>query len=152
MELTVQEATHYFETLLRQQLRRVEQIENQEMPASLHEVNPLIIGVCPGDGIGPIIMTETMRVIKVLLADELAAGTVVLREIEGLTLENRLACGDTIPADVLSDIKKCHVLLKGPTTTPQAGTGVPNLESANVALRRELDFMPMSGLCIPKNK
>ena len=41
-----------------------------------------------------------------------------------------------IPDDVLAELKKCHVILKGPTTTPHGGT----LESANVAMRRELDL------------
>ena len=45
-----------------------------------------------------------------------------------------------IPEDVLDEIKKCHVLLKGPTTTPRKGDKWPNIESANVALRRELDL------------
>ena len=56
--------------------------------------------------------------------------------IDGLTIENRLALGKAIPDDVLAEIKKCDVLLKGPTTTPKGGT----MESANVALRRELDL------------
>ncbi|MBU0650994.1 isocitrate/isopropylmalate dehydrogenase family protein, partial [bacterium] len=33
-----------------------------------------------------------------------------------------------------------HVILKGPTTTPQSGDKWPNIESANVAMRRELDL------------
>ncbi|MDO8301989.1 MAG: isocitrate/isopropylmalate family dehydrogenase, partial [Sedimentisphaerales bacterium] len=41
---------------------------------------------------------------------------------------------------VLDEIKSCHVILKGPTTTPQAGDPWPNIESANVAMRRALDL------------
>ena len=59
-----------------------------------------------------------------------------LRRIEGLTLENRLAQGVSVPSDVLEAIRACDVLLKGPTTTPKGGT----MESANVTLRRELDL------------
>jgi isocitrate dehydrogenase (NAD+) len=45
-----------------------------------------------------------------------------------------------IPDEVLSEIRQCHLLLKGPTTTPRKGDPWPNIESANVALRRELDL------------
>jgi len=41
---------------------------------------------------------------------------------------------------VLEEIKKCHVILKGPTTTPRKGDGWPNIESANVMMRKELDL------------
>ena len=41
-----------------------------------------------------------------------------------------------MPDDTLAAIKACDVLLKGPTTTPKGGS----MESANVALRRELDL------------
>ncbi|MBO5543157.1 MAG: isocitrate/isopropylmalate dehydrogenase family protein, partial [Oscillospiraceae bacterium] len=61
---------------------------------------------------------------------------VILRRIEGLTLENRTAKGQAVPDDVLAAVKACDVLLKGPTSTPKGGT----LESANVVLRRSLDL------------
>ena len=40
-----------------------------------------------------------------LLAEEIAAGSIVIRQIEGLTIENRMACGKAIPDDVLAEIK-----------------------------------------------
>jgi isocitrate dehydrogenase (NAD+) len=45
-----------------------------------------------------------------------------------------------IPDDTLAELKKCHVILKGPTTTPKKGDPWPNIESANVAMRKELDL------------
>ena len=48
--------------------------------------------------------------------------------------------GKALPDDVLAELKKCHVILKGPTTTPRAGDPWPNIESANVAMRKELDL------------
>ena len=68
------------------------------------------------------------------------AGKIEFRNIEGLTIENRIAKMQPIPDDVLAELKKCHVILKGPTTTPQAGDGLPNIESANVAMRKALDL------------
>lgn len=48
-----------------------------------------MIGVLPGDGIGPIIMKQALRVLRELLAPELKQGRVEIREIEGMTIENR---------------------------------------------------------------
>ena len=68
-------------------------------------------------------------------------------QIDGLTIENRLAQGKAVPEDVLAQIKACDVLLKGPTTTPKGG----NMESANVTLRRELDlYANVRPVCIPE--
>ncbi|HHU63965.1 MAG TPA: isocitrate/isopropylmalate dehydrogenase family protein, partial [Clostridiales bacterium] len=71
--------------------------------------------------------------------------------IEGLTIENRAKHKKAIPDDVLEEIKGCHVILKGPTTTPRAGDKWPNIESANVAMRRELDlFANVRPVKVPK--
>ena len=97
------------------------------------KLKPLVIGVIGGDGIGPIIARETTRVLKELLKDEVMSGKVEIKEIEGLTIEHRIKVMQPLPDDVHSEIKKCHVLLKGPTTTPEEGSGMPNIESANIA-------------------
>ena len=75
-----------------------------------------------------------------MLDDEVKAGKIEFRDIDGLTIENRAAAGKAIPDDVLAELKACHVILKGPTTTPRAGDKWPNIESANVAMRKELDL------------
>ena len=140
MNESIKNATAQFETLLREQIARTERMAELSKPIDYASLDKLIIGVCDGDGIGPIICTEAVRVLETLLADRIAAGKVEIRRIEGLTLENRMAKEQSVPADVLAAIKECHVLLKGPTTTPKGGTGAKELESANVALRRELDL------------
>ena len=136
MEDYIAAAAAHFEELLRQQLKRQEAMEQGAEARDFAAAEKIRIGVVGGDGIGPIIMAQARRVLEKLLADELASGRVELREIEGLTLENRMEKGEAVPADVLAAIKDCDVLLKGPTTTPKGGT----LESANVTLRRELDL------------
>ena len=140
MNESIQNATAQFETLLREQIARTERMAELSKPVDYAALDKLIIGVCDGDGIGPIICTEAVRVLETLLAGRIAAGKVEIRRIKGLTLENRMAKGQSVPDDVLAAIKACHVLLKGPTTTPKGGTGAKELESANVALRRELDL------------
>lgn len=99
-----------------------------------------VIGLAPGDGIGPVIMTEARSILRELLADELSSGRVEFMDIEGFTIENRLAKGETVPSEVLSQMEACDVILKGPTTTPNAAMGGKNLESANVFLRKRFDL------------
>ena len=136
MENEIREAVVKFESLLRQQLERQERMEQAAAEKNFAGMKTITVGLIDGDGIGPIIMKQAERVLEKLLADDIASGRVVLKKIEGLTIENRLALGKAVPEDVLAAIRTCDVLLKGPTTTPKGGT----LESANVTLRRELDL------------
>ena len=129
-------AVEAFRALITEQLARQERMEQDRGAKDFSGMKKIVVGLVPGDGIGPILMEQTERVAKKLLANELASGRVELRKIEGLTIENRLALGVPIPKDTLAAIKECDVLLKGPTTTPKGGS----MESANVALRRELDL------------
>ena len=135
-EAILNDAAAHFRELLAQQLQRQTRMEQGDPAKDFSKMEHIVIGLIPGDGIGPIIMTQARRVLERLLAAELRSGWVELRDIEGLTIENRTAQGKAIPDDVLSTIKACDVLLKGPTETPKGGT----LESANVAMRRELDL------------
>ena len=136
MENEIREAVTKFESLLRQQLERQERMEQAAPEKNYAGMKTITVGLIDGDGIGPIIMKQAERVLEKLLSDDIASGRIVLKKIEGLTIENRLALGKAVPDDVLAAIKTCDVLLKGPTTTPKGGT----LESANVTLRRELDL------------
>ncbi|MBQ5607648.1 MAG: isocitrate/isopropylmalate dehydrogenase family protein, partial [Oscillospiraceae bacterium] len=130
----MEKALAHFQALLDEQFKRLETIEKPKKDFA--SIETVTIGVCGGDGIGPIITAQAARLLEHLLKDEIAAGKVVIKNIEGLTIENRLATNQAVPADVLAEIKTCDVLLKGPTTTPNGGT----MESANVTLRRELDL------------
>jgi len=126
--------------ILQEQVERVDRISKQVEWIDYTKLDKLVFGVIGGDGIGPIIAKETTRVLKALLAEEVRTGRVEIREIEGLTIENRVRLMKALPDGVLAEIKKCHVLLKGPTTTPEEGSGVPNIESANIAIRRAFDL------------
>ncbi|MEX0682501.1 MAG: isocitrate/isopropylmalate family dehydrogenase [Dehalococcoidia bacterium] len=136
----IKRATEHFGKLLEHQLARIEEMKRDQAWTDFSTLKPIIIGVCGGDGIGPYISAEAQRLLETLLTDEVASGKVEFRTIEGLTIENRAAQNTAIPADVLAELRKCHVILKGPTTTPRAGDPWPNIESANVAMRKELDL------------
>ena len=136
----ISKAAEHFSGLIREQLGRIERMKKDEAWTDYKSLKPVIIGICFGDGIGKIISKHARHVLEHFLKDEIAAGNVEFKDIEGLTIENRAKCKKAIPDDVLEEIKKCHVILKGPTTTPQEGDEWPNIESANVAMRRELDL------------
>ena len=136
----IERAKKHFGNLLVEQLARVDRMKAAEDWIDYTQVKPIIIGIVGGDGIGPMICQQAERILQFLLQEEIKEGLVKFRVIEGLTIENRVKEMKTIPDDVLAEIKKCHVILKGPTTTPKKGDPWPNLESANVAMRRELDL------------
>ncbi len=139
-EQQLQAALKKFEELVREQSERSDRIKADKEYLDFDKLDKIIIGVCGGDGIGPIITKESARVLEYMLADEVKAGKIEFKVIDGLTIENRIAKMKPIPDDVLEELKKCHVILKGPTTTPQAGSDMPNIESANVAMRKALDL------------
>jgi isocitrate dehydrogenase (NAD+) len=139
-EAQIQAAKEHFGKVLEEQLARVEALKKQPEWLDFSKVSPIKIGMLGGDGIGPSISDETQKVLEYLLRDQVDTGTVDFRIIEGLTIENRAAKMKSIPDDVLAAIKDCHVTLKGPTHTPEQGDGWPNLQSANVSMRKELDL------------
>lgn len=139
-ELAVNAAAEKFKELMKEQLQRAERIKQIKDFKDYTKLEKTVIGVCGGDGIGPIITNSALSVLEHLLSDEIRSGKIELRKIDGLTIENRIACGKAIPDDVMEELYKCDVILKGPTTTPHEGDGLPNIESANVMMRKKLDL------------
>ncbi len=139
-EKAVQAAQERYGQLLRRQLERVEELKAEGDWLDYSKLDRLVIGVCGGDGIGPYICASARKVMEFLLADRIASGNVEIRNIDGLTIERRAEVRKAIPDDTLAELKQCHAILKGPTTTPKKGDKWPNIESANVAMRKELDL------------
>ena len=140
MNKYIEEAKEKFGVLLEEQLQRVDRMKAENDFIDYSKLDKIIIGVVGGDGIGPAITAQAQRILEFLLKEEVDAGKVEFKVIDGCTIENRAAVGKALPDDVLAELKKCHVRLKGPTTTPRAGDPWPNIESANVAMRKELDL------------
>ncbi|MEA4978051.1 MAG: isocitrate/isopropylmalate family dehydrogenase [Methanomassiliicoccaceae archaeon] len=139
-EKAIQSAQENYGKLLRRQLERIETLKKEGDWVDYSKLDKMVIGVCGGDGIGPYICSSAQKVMEFLLADKIKSGKVEVRQIEGLTIEKRVEVMKAIPDDTLAELKKCHVILKGPTTTPKKGDPWPNIESANVAMRKELDL------------
>ena len=137
---TIDDATKYFKDLLESQVDRLNKLATSSEWVDYSTKDVITIGICWGDGIGESISNQAQRVLEYCLSDKIDSGNVKIKQITGLTIENRAAQGKAIPDDILNELKACDVILKGPTTTPQKGDQWPNIESANVAMRRELDL------------
>ncbi|MGB9835716.1 MAG: isocitrate/isopropylmalate dehydrogenase family protein [Candidatus Saccharicenans sp.] len=149
--VAIEKAKEHFGRLLEAQAQRVERLKAAPDWIDYTKLSPIKIGILPGDGIGPFIAAEAERVLRHMLDEEIKKGKVYINTIEGLTIENRAAHNKAIPDDVLEEIKKYHVTLKGPTTTPRKGDPWPNIESCNVAMRKELDlFANVRPVRVPK--
>jgi len=147
----IDRAKEHFGRLLEVQMKRMAKVKAMPDWVDYARIKPLRIGILAGDGIGPTIAAEAKRVLAHLLEDEITGGRIIIRDIEGLTIENRAAHNTAIPDDVLEEIKTCPVTLKGPTTTPRKGDPWPNIESCNVAMRKELDlFANVRPVRVPK--
>ena len=139
-EEQIKVAQEKFAELIRSEFDRIEAMKADKEVTDFSTKEKIVVGILPGDGIGPIIMEQALRVVNELLKDEIASGKVEIRTIEGMTIENRVAKMESLPADVFEECKKCDVLVKGPFVTPRAGDGLPNLVSANSLLRRGLQL------------
>lgn len=145
-EQEIQTATEKFAELIRSEFQRIERMKADREVKDFSKLDKIIVGIMPGDGIGPIIMEQAIRVLKCLMKEEIESGRIELRHIEGMTIENRAAKNNSLPDECMVEIKKCDVLLKGPMVTPRAGecfpdgTPMPNLVSANSLLRRGLEL------------
>ena len=133
-------AEETFGSLIQGEYERIERMKSNTEVTDFNELPKIIVGILPGDGIGPIIMEQALRMVKKLVSEEIDQGKIELRTIEGMTIENRVEKRNSLPEEVLKEIKKCHVLVKGPMVTPKEGDGLPNLISANSLLRRGLDL------------
>ena len=135
-ELAIEDAVEAFRQLLSEQYERASEMKNAKPPKNFTVLDHIKIGLVGGDGIGPYLMRESLRVAQLLLRDELASGKIELVEIAGMSIEDRRREGVAIPKVAMDALLSCDCILKGPTETPKGGT----LESANVAMRRALDL------------
>src|SRR5467141_3200738 len=87
------------------------------------------ITLIPGDGIGPEVASNVVRIIE-------AAGVVVEWETQYAGAQALEKFGETLPAELLESVRRNKVALKGPITTP-VGKG---FTSVNVGLRKTLDL------------
>ena len=73
-EAKIKSAVAHFEALVREQYERSDRIKADKDFIDYDKLDKIIIGVCGGDGIGPIITKESARVLEYMLADDVKAG------------------------------------------------------------------------------
>ncbi|WP_320937852.1 isocitrate/isopropylmalate family dehydrogenase [Enterocloster lavalensis] len=148
---SIELAKQKFGELIAEEYQRIERMKADNEVKDFSKMDQIVVGILPGDGIGRIIMDQAVRVLKALMEEEIASGHIVLRPINGMTIENRAAKLQSLPDEVFEEIKQCDVLLKGPMVTPRAGDPWPNLVSANSLLRRGLElFAAVRPIRIPE--
>ena len=136
----VKHAQEKFGALIENESKRIQRMKESQELTDFKNKEKIVVGIMPGDGVGPILMEQALRVLNELTGEEIKNGKIEVRTIEGMTIENRVAKMESLPADIIPEIKACDVLVKGPMVTPRAGDGFPNLVSANSLLRRELEL------------
>ncbi len=140
LQADIDAAKEKFAELVASETARIERMRNAPAVPDYSKLGHIIIGVIPGDGIGPIIMKQTLRVLNKLLAEPIARGKIEFRVISGLSIEERAARCECLPQEAVDELKQCHVVLKGPITTPRPGDPWPALPSTVAALRRALEL------------
>lgn len=136
----IKEAQEKFGGLIQSEFERIERMKKDNEITDYSKIDKIVVGILPGDGIGPIIMEQALRVLRNLMGPEVESGKVEIRVIEGMTIENRAAKLQSLPDEVFEEVKKCNVILKGPMVTPRVSDPWPNLVSANSLLRRGLEL------------
>ena len=136
----IKDAQKKFKDLIEEEDKRIEKMKASLEVKDYAKLDKIKVGILPGDGVGPILMKQALRVLRELMKEEIEQGRLEICEIEGMTIENRVKKLESLPKEVLEKVKTCDVLLKGPMVTPRAGDGLPNLVSANSLLRRELEL------------
>ena len=124
MNQNIEAAVEKFRTLLASQLERVERMKADGDFTDYSSLDTIRIGVCGGDGIGPIISKEAERVLRFILDDMVKDGRVTFVPIDGLTLENRIAHNKGIPDDVLSGGRYDRLMRKMNRTSDAIGFAV----------------------------
>ena len=82
----IQIAQEKFAELIRSEFERIERMKADNEITDFSKLDEIVVGVLPGDGIGPIIMEQALRVLKDLMAPEIESGRLKIKEIEGMTI------------------------------------------------------------------
>ena len=72
-KLAIDEAVEKFRSLMQGQLERAKKIKEDKDFIDFDKLDTIVIGICGGDGIGPVITKESERVLAFLLKDEVAS-------------------------------------------------------------------------------
>ena len=60
----IKKAQEAFGELIKSEYERIERMKQGEEPVDFSKKEKIIVGILPGDGIGPIIMKQAVRIFK----------------------------------------------------------------------------------------
>ena len=63
----LEDAKRQFGELILSELQRIERMKESGAPKDFSKLEKIVVGVMPGDGIGPIIMKQALRVLETLM-------------------------------------------------------------------------------------
>src|SRR5258705_823274 len=106
-------------------------------PGRRSQVMTYGVPLIPGDGIGPEITAETVKVLE-------KTGIKFNWDLQTAGVDALERRGSPMPDPTLASIAKTHLALKGPLTTPK-GTGFPSRDGR---LRKEVE--PYANLLPPR--
>ncbi|MDE6110847.1 MAG: isocitrate/isopropylmalate dehydrogenase family protein, partial [Eubacterium sp.] len=75
-KIAIDEAVEKFRSLMEGQLERAKRIKEDKEFIDFEKLDTIVIGICGGDGIGPVITKESERVLEYILKAEVASGKV----------------------------------------------------------------------------
>lgn len=136
LQADITKAQEIFGELLAGQTERIERMKAAGAAPDYSKMDKIVIGVIPGDGIGPVIMEQALRVVRSLLSASIDSGKIEIRMIPGLSVAERAAAMKSIPDESREVLRSCDVILKGPLDN----TSTKGLPSSVAAIRRELDL------------
>lgn len=96
------------------------------------------IAVMEGDGIGPEIVEETLRVLR--FVEELSHGLTIDYQYFPIGLSSFDEHGSTLPDETVAGLKRCDAGILGPLTTHSYETDNPNMINASGSLRKQFDL------------
>ena len=97
-----------------------------------------VIGVMEGDGIGPEIVSETVKVLKTV--QSAVKGLHLQFTFLPVGLEAYNSKGSTLPQETVEGLKQCHGAILGPVTTHVYETTDPNMVNPSGSLRKRFDL------------
>ena len=80
-EEEIRAAADKFAELVRGEYERIALMKEDTEVKDYSKLDHIVIGILPGDGIGPIIMEQALRVVEELLKNEIASGRIEIRTI-----------------------------------------------------------------------
>lgn len=117
-KLAIDNAVEQFRHLMEGQLARAKRIKEEKDFVDYQNLDTIVIGICGGDGIGPIITKESERDLAFLLKDEVASGKLNSKKLTDLLLKTVQNASKQFLMTYLKSSRLATLFLKAPQPLP----------------------------------